>query len=122
MTAGPVILCLNAGSSTEKFALYRITDKDQLLLAQGAIERVGASGARMQICDAAKKTLFEDAGFPYPKAPLQKVFPALEELKLPVPDAAGHRLVNGGCDHFAPERITSHRSESLRSWYRNSSV
>ncbi len=82
--ADAVILCLNAGSSTEKFALYRITDKDQLLLAQGAIDRAGPSGARMQICDAAKKTLFADQGFAYPKAPLRKVFPALEELKLPI--------------------------------------
>lgn len=104
--AGAVILCLNGGSSTQKFALYRITDKDQSLLAQGAIERVGAGSARMQIRDGDKKTLFEDAGFAYPKAPLRKVFPAFEELKLPAPDAAGHRLVNGGCDHFAPERIT----------------
>ena len=106
MMAGAVILCLNGGSSTQKFALYRITDKDQSLLAQGAIERVGAGSARIQIRNGEQKTLFEDAGFPYPKAPLRKVFPALEELKLPVPDAAGHRLVNGGFDHFAPERIT----------------
>ena len=69
----------------------------------------------MQIRDGEKKALSADADFPFPSAPFQKVFEALERLKLPAPDAAGHRLVNGGPNHFAPERITAAlRSELTR--------
>ena len=114
MMAARNILCLNSGSSTRKFALYRIAGKDQVLLAEGAIERVGAQRARMQIRDGEKKTVSADADFAYPKAPFQKVFQALEELKLPAPDAAGHRLVSGGPNHFAPERITTALKSELR--------
>jgi hypothetical protein len=61
----------------------------------------------MHVRNGKKKILSTKANFPYPKAPLQKIFEALRELKLPAPDAAGHRLVNSGPDHFAPERITA---------------
>jgi acetate kinase len=105
--AGKVILCLNRGSSTQKFALYQVTGQGEALVAEGAVERVGPSNARMQIRNGEKKTLFAEADFAYPKAPLQKLLPVLEELKLPAPDAAGHRLVHGGREHFAPERITT---------------
>jgi acetate kinase len=36
--ASPVILCLNSGSSSLKFALYRIGEAEELLLTQGAAE------------------------------------------------------------------------------------
>ena len=103
MKAAPIILSLNSGSSTRKFSLYRITDKAEVLLAEGEIERLGTRSARIQVYDGNKKILSAKSNFPYPKAPLLKIFKALTELKLPSPDAAGHRLVNGGPDHYAPE-------------------
>jgi len=103
--AASIILSLNSGSSTRKFSLYRITDKAEVLLAEGEIERIGTRSARMQVRDGKKKTLSAKSNLPYPKAPLLKLFKAIAELKLPPPDAAGHRLVNGGPDHFAPERM-----------------
>ena len=114
MKAAPIILSLNSGSSTRKFSLYRITDKAEVLLAEGEIERIGTRSARMQVRDGKKKILSAKSNFPYPKAPLLKIFKALTELKLPSPDAAGHRLVNGGPDHFAPERITARVTSELK--------
>jgi acetate kinase len=114
VTAGSIILSLNSGSSTQKFALYRITGKVEVLLADGAIERIGSRSARMQVRNGKKKILSANANFPYPKAPLQKIFKAVRELKLPAPNAAGHRLVNGGPDHFAPERIKALLTSELK--------
>jgi len=31
---------------------------------------------------------------------------AMEEHRLPKPDAVGHRLVHGGPNHMAPEKVT----------------
>ena len=39
---------------------------------------------------------------------------ALEELRLPRPAAVGHRLVHGGPDHTAPERLTPALLQTLR--------
>ena len=43
------ILCLNGGSSSLKFALYRPGGKagGEALLAEGAVERLGLAGARL---------------------------------------------------------------------------
>jgi acetate kinase len=112
--AAPIILSLNSGSSTRKFSLCRITDKAEVLLAEGEIERIGTPSARMQVRDGKKKILSAKSNFPYPKAPLQQIFKAITELKLPAPDAAGHRLVNSGPDHFAPERITARVISELK--------
>jgi acetate kinase len=114
VNAAPIILSLNSGSSTRNFSLSRITDKAEVLLAEGEIERLGTRSARMQVRDGKKKILSAKSNFPYPKAPLLKIFKALTDLKLPSPDAAGHRLVNGGPDHFAPERITARVTSELK--------
>ena len=38
---GHVILCLNSGSSSLKFALYSLEEADEVRLAYGAVERIG---------------------------------------------------------------------------------
>jgi acetate kinase len=41
MSASPIVLCLNSGSSSLKFALYQLGDDEEVLLAAGAVERIG---------------------------------------------------------------------------------
>jgi acetate kinase len=53
--ASRVLLCLNSGSSSLKFALYQIGDEEEVLLAQGAVERNGAEVARLWIHSAQRK-------------------------------------------------------------------
>ena len=44
-----VILCLNGGSSSLKFALFRLgARKEESLLARGAVERIGLPGAEIE--------------------------------------------------------------------------
>ena len=53
------ILCVNAGSSSLKFALYAVSEADEKKNAEGAIEGIGQPGARLWIRDA-QKHLLED--------------------------------------------------------------
>lgn len=113
MTATPVILCLNSGSSSLKFALYQL-EEAETLLAAGAVERIGLPGGHLWIRDADKKILTEThSDFPDYQAAVRTAFVAVEQMHLPQPAAVGHRLVHGGPDHVAPERVTSQLMASL---------
>ena len=46
MTTAPVVLCLNAGSSSLKFSVYEADDRS---LAEGAVEEIGRDGTRAWI-------------------------------------------------------------------------
>lgn len=107
MTMGHIILCLNSGSSSLKFALYQLSDEAELRHATGAVERIGLPGGRLWIRGAEEKTLIETPGdFPDYQVAVHAAFAALETLCLPQPIAVGHRVVHGGPEHASPERIT----------------
>jgi len=108
-----VILCLNAGSSSLKFALYQIADESETSLAQGAVEHDGQT-SRLWVHSAQRR--IDQTGtdaFSLPAA-MRQVATELERLNLPHPDAVGHRLVHGGPDHAAPARITDALRQELR--------
>lgn len=83
-----VVLALNGGSSSLKYALFR-GEETQL---RGSIERLG-SGDRAAAVGA--------------------VFSELERRGLGAPDAVGHRLVHGGPLHALPVRIDDSVRASL---------
>lgn len=115
MTAVHAILCLNSGSSSRKFALYRLGEGEETLLAGGAAEGIGLDFGHLWIRDGEGTTVRDTASrFPRPEAALQALFEEMDRLRLPRPDAIGHRLVHGGPDHSAPERVTPDLLESLR--------
>jgi acetate kinase len=111
VTDAPVVLCLNAGSSSLKFSVYRDGDRG---LAEGAVEEIGREGARAWIkrTDGAPEQVsgrFADHG-----AAVAGVFDLLAQHALPEPVAVGHRLVHGGEEHAAPERVTPALLAALR--------
>jgi acetate kinase len=110
-----VILCLNSGSSSLKFALYRIGDREEILLAQGAVERNDAQSARLWINSPQRKIEKTGGEMSSVSAALQAASVELERLELPRFDAVGHRLVHGGQHHAVPERITDTLLNELRS-------
>lgn len=112
-----VILALNAGSSTLKFALYDALDL--VCLCRGVIEAIGRRGGRVQIHahGEAAPLLLAGAG------PVQDLdhegaarwlIEAVAE-KLPGSDivAVGHRVVHGGADFAEPVRVTPEILERL---------
>ena len=63
MSGAPTLLCINAGSSSLKFAVYQ---EDERRLAEGAVEEIGRPGARAWIKrgeGAAEKLAGHFAGF-----------------------------------------------------------
>ena len=108
-----VILCLNAGSSSLKFALYKIAEGEEIPLAQGEVERKGPDG-RLWINSAQQKIEKTLKDLSSPLGALSQAANELDRLRLPRPDGVGHRLVHGGPNHTAPARITDVLIEELR--------
>src|SRR5213083_903823 len=85
-----VILCVNSGSSSLKFALYCLAELEETRIAQGAVEGIGLPAGQLWMRDKAN-----DVGFPRPAA-------------------AGHRVVHGGPHHSAAERVNASLLRELR--------
>jgi len=120
MTTAQPILCLNGGSSSLKFAVYLLEGGQagggrELLLGEGAAERIGLAPGRLWLRGRAGDRLADlNANFPDHGAAVHAMFAAFEEHGLPSPAAVGHRLVHGGPDHAAPERVDARLMEALR--------
>jgi acetate kinase len=114
MVTGHPILCFNSGSSSLKFALYKVRANEEALLAEGAVERIGMQGGHLWIHGAEKILVDVYSDFPEHQVAVQATFSALEKLNLPQPVAVGHRVVHGGTDHAAPERVDARLLDTLR--------
>src|SRR5262245_55023855 len=115
MVTNSIILCVNSGSSSLKFALYRMGAELEAVIAEGAVERIGLAGGRLWVRNADGKPLTEGyEDFPDHTVALRGLRRAAEELRLPPSDAIGHRVVHGGPDHTHPERVTPGVVETLR--------
>src|SRR5260370_11076428 len=105
--ASRVILCLNCGSSSLKFALYRIDGGgEEHPLAQGAVELNDEQVTRLWIRTTREKVAKTGSEISSPSTPLHALAVALKRLQLPHPHAVGHRLGHVRQQHGAPQRIT----------------
>jgi acetate kinase len=103
---GHVILCLNSGSSSLKFALYWLDGTREQRLASGAVERIGLSEGHLWLRGADDKELVDEHhDFPDHTAAVEAMFIAAEQVGFPPAVAVGHRVVHGGPNHSAPERV-----------------
>ena len=110
MPGTPVVLCLNAGSSSLKFSVW----DDEKSLGEGEVEGIGRpeAFAWLQTPGAPPRRLpghWTDHG-----EATASVFTLLGEHALPAPAGVGHRLVHGGRRHAAPERVTPTLIAELR--------
>jgi len=87
---GGVVLCLNAGSSSLKLALYRF--------GAGARVEAEAEAPELLLRDTVERA---DAG-----AAAEAALARLGDAGLPAPGAVGHRVVHGGPGHSAPALVT----------------
>ena len=90
MTSAPIVLCVNAGSSSVKVALFRLAPESEIQIASELVEG------------------------PNPDEGITEALGALQNRGLPKPTAIGHRLVHGGPNHCRPERIDAPLLASLR--------
>ncbi len=118
MTRGFPILCVNAGSSSLKFALYRFVGTpgdEETLLAHGAAEQIGLPDTRLWVRRVREAALVEQAGpLPDHRTAMDAVFSVLEAQRLPGPAAVGHRVVHGGPAHVAPKQVDAGLLDHLR--------
>ena len=109
-----IVLCLNSGSSSLKFALFGISETAETRLAQGAVEEFGP-GAHLWLRDSQKRLLLDQhANLPNAHECIAAIFAALESSSLPRPAAAGHRIVHGGAFYTTPCRINSQVQQKLK--------
>ena len=111
------IAVLNAGSSSIKFALYEAASAGELLF-RGQVERLGLE-PHLRVSDAAGKTVAERN---WGSGELDHHDATNEILKLErellagrAVRAFGHRVVHGGVDFAAPQRIDAAVLAKLRS-------
>ena len=109
MSAGRAILVINAGSSSLKFALFEI-GAGLTATTRGEIENLD-SAPRFMARDAKGAALTAELwppGAPVDFAAVLEALLAFIEGRLGEDKliAVGHRVVHGGADHIAPERLT----------------
>lgn len=110
MPGAPIVLCLNAGSSSLKFSVW---DGDDCL-GEGEIEEIGRPGAFAWLRLPGEPARRLPGQWPDHGEAAASVFALLGEHTLPAPAGVGHRLVHGGPRHLAPERVTPALLADLR--------
>lgn len=109
------ILCMNSGSSSLKFSLYDLSTTGERLLARGAVERIGLDDGRGSIQLSGKDEPIEHKeDFPDHKAAVTTCFALLARANVVEPQAVGHRVVHGGSEHTAPEKVDNALLGALR--------
>jgi acetate kinase len=108
------LLCLNSGSSSLKFAVYRLGGDERL--ARGAAEHIGSAHGRFWLqCSGEPATMEERAeAVPGHAEALRRVFDALAAHGLESPAAVGHRVVHGGADYTAARPVDATLVAALR--------
>ena len=108
------ILSLNGGSSSLKFAVYRISDKSEERVFSGAIEAIGVEGGRAWLRASDKILSDEEGAFPDHTEAVKTMFAALKTQGVTELAAAGHRIVHGGPKFTTPQRIDERLKAALR--------
>lgn len=109
-----MILSLNGGSSSLKFAVYRLSDATEERIFSGAVEGIGQSSGKAWL-RSGDKTLQEESGkFPDHTAAIETMFAALHKQGAEKLSAAGHRIVHGGPKFKAPQLIEEKLKAGLK--------
>jgi acetate kinase len=91
------VLALNSGSSSLKFGLYRLGPSRTDMLISGEAEDIGEAKSKFQAKDSKNDPLLSEAiSIPGQRYAVARVAKLLADLKMPAPDAIGHRFVHGG--------------------------
>ncbi len=107
------ILCLNGGSSSLKFVVYRLSGQTEERIFSGAAEAIGAAGGKAWL-RAGERVLFDqNISFSNHAEAMASMFAALRQQRVVHLDAAGHRLVHGGPHYKSPQLIDSSLKSAL---------
>lgn len=107
-------LSLNGGSSSLKFAVYRLGDAAEEKSFSGAVEAIGQPSGKVWLRRGDKALQEESGKFPDHTAAMKRMFAALREQGVEKLAAAGHRIVHGGPKFTAPQLIDAQLKEDLK--------
>src|SRR5665648_283594 len=110
----PLILTINGGSSSIKFALFEAGDSLRRIL-EGTIERIGLPEASLRVKGLDPADNFSrSVAAPDHTAAVNLLMDWLEEsMGRGSLSAVGHRVVHGGPKYSQPQRITAAMVEEL---------
>jgi acetate kinase len=108
------ILCLNGGSSSLKFAVYRLNGAAEERIFSGAVEAIGEATGKAWLRNRDSGLQEESGRFPDHTAAINKMFVALREQGVEKLAAAGHRIVHGGPEFTAPRLADARLKEALK--------
>lgn len=108
------ILCVNAGSSSLKFAVYRMSEREERLLA-GEVEAIGSPSGRLWLRGSDGRLLIDRPGeFRNYQNAAGAMLAALAEQRQRAFAAAGHRMVHGGPSFFDPQKVDEKTKKRLQ--------
>jgi acetate kinase len=108
-----IILCLNGGSSSLKFAVYRLTRAAEERLFSGAVEGIGESSGKAWLRSG--ETVQNQSGnFQDHATAVKTMFAAVQKQGIEEFAAAGHRIVHGGPKFTAPQIIDEKLKDGLK--------
>src|SRR5579864_695507 len=108
------ILSLNGGSSSLKFAVYRLSGAAEERIFSGAVEAIGEASGKAWLRSGEKPLQEESGKFPDHTAAIQTMFAALRKQGVEKLAAAGHRIVHGGPKFTAPQLINAQLKDALK--------
>jgi acetate kinase len=111
----PYVLAMNGGSSSIKFALYRMGDPPKRRL-HGKVDRIGLRGTTLTFDDPVHNR--QDSrgigDFDHRSAATFLIDWLDKQIGLASIGAVGHRVVNGGPHYNEPQRVTPELLDELR--------
>jgi acetate kinase len=111
----PYMLAMNGGSSSIKFALYRMGDSPQRRL-HGKVDRIGLRGTTLTFDDLERNQRDSRiiGDFDHRSAANFVIDWLDKQIGLTSIKAVGHRVVNGGAHYNEPQRVTQELLDALR--------
>ncbi|MHB1752019.1 MAG: acetate/propionate family kinase [Acidiferrobacter sp.] len=114
MPTPALILCINSGSSSLKFALYVMDNPREEVLARGAVENLGGPECHIDFQMGAETVRTQTDKALDHHAAIGAMFELLASYRIETPQAVGHRLVSGGPLHLRHARIDPQFLHDLR--------
>jgi len=108
------ILCLNGGSSSLKFAVYRFNDDAEQKIFSGAVEAIGEDSGKAWLRSGDKALQEESGKYPDHTTAIETMFAALRKQGVERLEAAGHRIVHGGPKFISPQLIDEKLKAGLK--------
>jgi len=108
------ILCLNGGSSSLKFGIYRLGLKAEEKIFSGAVEAIGEDSGKAWLRSGHKAPQEASGKFPDHTTAIETMFAALRKQGVERLEAAGHRIVHGGPKFISPQLIDEKLKAGLK--------